>query len=122
MSTTSSSRSTPGPKPSSVTCRRKRYGLELAGLLRRGPRQAHRPPGVGTGLGRRAARADNRSRCRTNEVCGGDNATWVNLMANWIASHHVVEATYWDYGTSSVHRGHNPLAAAVLATHFGLPK
>ena len=42
-------------------------------------------------------------------------------MANWIESQHVVEATYWDYGTSSVHRGHNPLAAAVLATHFGLP-
>ena len=37
-------------------------------------------------------------------------------MAKWIASHHVVEATYWDFGTSAVRRGHNPLTAAALAT------
>jgi hypothetical protein len=56
------------------------------------------------------------------EVCGGDNAAWVNLMAGWIATHNVIEATYWDYDTSSVHGGRNPLTAAALATRFGVPK
>ncbi len=57
-----------------------------------------------------------------NETCGGDNATWINLMAKWIASHNVYEATFWDFGTSSVRSGHNPKTAAALAVHFGVPK
>ena len=56
-----------------------------------------------------------------DETCGGDNATWVNLMAKWIASHNVYEATFWDFGTSSVSSRHNPRTAAALATHFGVP-
>lgn len=56
-----------------------------------------------------------------NETCGGDNATWINLMAKWIASHNVYEATFWDFGTSSVSSRHNPHTAAALATHFGVP-
>jgi hypothetical protein len=43
-------------------------------------------------------------------------------MARWIETHNVVEATYWDFSTSSVRRGRNPLTAAALATHFGVPK
>ena len=58
---------------------------------------------------------------RNDETCGGDNATWVNLMAKWIASHNVYEATFWDFGTSSVSSRHNPHTAAALATHFGVP-
>ncbi len=58
---------------------------------------------------------------RNDETCGGDNATWVNLMAKWIASHNVYEATFWDFGTSSVSSRHNPRTAAALATHFGVP-
>jgi hypothetical protein len=57
-----------------------------------------------------------------NEVCGGDNATWVNLMAAWIASHNVYEATFWDFGTSAVGSGRNPHTAAALVTQFGVPK
>ncbi len=53
------------------------------------------------------------------QVCGGDDATWVKLMATWIATHHVAEATYWNFGRSTVRRGHNPLTAKVLATEFG---
>jgi len=55
------------------------------------------------------------------QVCGGDDATWVNLMAHWIATHTVVEATFWDYETSSVGGGDNPLAAKALASRFGAP-
>jgi glycosyl hydrolase family 26 len=56
------------------------------------------------------------------QVCGGDDATWVNLMAHWIDAHHVVEATFWDYGTSSVRWTKNPLTATALAAQFGVPK
>ena len=55
------------------------------------------------------------------QVCGGDDATWVNLMATWIAAHNVAEATYWDFGTSVVGGRHNPLTAKTLATRFGRP-
>lgn len=55
------------------------------------------------------------------EVCGGDNATWVNLMAGWMAAHHVSEATYWDFSTASVDSGHNPLTATALARDFSEP-
>ncbi len=54
----------------------------------------------------------------SGQTCGGDDATWVNLMARWIASHHVSEATYWDYGTSSVDASQNKLTAAALEKDF----
>ena len=54
---------------------------------------------------------------QSGETCGGDDATWVNLMAAWIASHHVVEATYWDFSTSAVD-GQNRLVATALKKDF----
>ncbi|MHB1535017.1 MAG: glycoside hydrolase family 26 protein, partial [Acidimicrobiales bacterium] len=42
----------------------------------------------------------------------GDNATFVNEMTNWIYTHNVVNAEYWDYGTSAF--SVNPLAAAAF--------
>jgi hypothetical protein len=56
---------------------------------------------------------------KNNETCGGDDATWVDLMAKWIVSHDVYEATFWDFGRSSVSSRHNPRTAAALAAHFG---
>lgn len=53
------------------------------------------------------------------QVCGGDDATFINDMSQWIASHNVFEANYWDYGTSTVDKGNNPLTAAALAKDFG---
>jgi len=57
----------------------------------------------------------------SGQVCGGDNATWINLMAKWISTHNVAEATYWDYESSYVGPGQNPLTAKVLATRFAAP-
>jgi hypothetical protein len=57
----------------------------------------------------------------SGQVCGGDNALWVNLMIKWIAAHKVLEATYWDFGSSTVRHGYNPLTAATLARHFRVP-
>ncbi len=53
------------------------------------------------------------------EVCGGDNPTFINDMAGWIASNNVFEANFWDYGTSSVDQGSNPQTAAALRADFG---
>jgi hypothetical protein len=81
----------------------------------------HKPivlPEWGLGFGTCSA-SGQRITAAGQQVCGGDNATWVNLMADWIATHHVAEATYWDFDTSSVRRGQNPLTAKVLATHYG---
>jgi hypothetical protein len=42
-------------------------------------------------------------------------------MATWIADHHVLEATYWDFGTSTVRRGHNTLTVKALSNRFAPP-
>ena len=37
-----------------------------------------------------------------NQVCGGDDATFISDMASWIKANDVFEDTFWDYGTSSL--------------------
>ncbi len=37
-----------------------------------------------------------------NGTCGGDDPTFVGDMASWIKSNNVFEATFWDYGSSSM--------------------
>ena len=73
-------------------------------------------PEWGLGWGTCSARGQSVSPT-SGDTCGGDDATWVNLMAAWIASHHVAEATYWDFRTSSVD-GQNRLVAAALRKDF----
>jgi len=53
------------------------------------------------------------------QVCGGDDPTFIDDMAAWFAAHNVFEATYWDYGSSTVEGGANPLTAAALKADFG---
>ena len=53
------------------------------------------------------------------EVSAGDDPVFIHLMAAWIRSHNVAEATFWDYGTSSVSDGQNPLTLAALQAEFG---
>lgn len=53
------------------------------------------------------------------QVCGGDDPTFIDDMAAWIASHNVFEANFWDYGTSTLEGGNNPLTAAALKQNFG---
>ena len=42
-------------------------------------------------------------------------------MARWMTAHNVVEATYWDFSTSTVRKGRNPLTAKALIAHFVTP-
>jgi hypothetical protein len=53
------------------------------------------------------------------QVSGGDDPTFINDMANWIATHNVLEATFWDYGTGSIASGSNPNSLAALVADFG---
>ena len=73
-------------------------------------------PEWGLGWGTCSARGQPIS-AQSGETCGGDDATWVDLMAAWIASHHVAEATYWDFSTSAVD-GQNRLVATALRKDF----
>ena len=113
-------RSYPGARAEFQHMLTQRYGLNWIATFA----AAHHKPLVlpEWGLGFGTCSVSGQPISASGQVCGGDNATWVNLMANWIDTHDVVEVTYWDFGTSSVHRGRNPLTAAALATHFGVPK
>ncbi|MHB1509198.1 MAG: glycoside hydrolase family 26 protein [Acidimicrobiales bacterium] len=50
---------------------------------------------------------------------GGDNAYFVEQMANWINTHNVANAILWDYGNNALpNRTVYPNATAALATSF----
>ena len=55
----------------------------------------------------------------SSSVSGGDDPTFISDMAAWIRSHNVLEATFWDYGTSQVGGGQNPNTLSALAAAFG---
>ena len=46
---------------------------------------------------------------------GGDNPYYITHMADYIATHDVVSAIYWDYGTSKLDRAPHSLRAFVAA-------
>ncbi len=71
------------------------------------------------GLGWGTCSSGGQATAGSNQVCGGDNAGFVNDMARWFLTHNVFEATYWDYGSSSVDQGSNPNTAAALRADFG---
>jgi len=53
-----------------------------------------------------------------SQVCGGDDGAFINDSVTWFVAHSVYEATFWDYGTSSVDGGSNPNTAAALRANF----
>jgi Glycosyl hydrolase family 26 len=53
------------------------------------------------------------------QVSGGDDPTFINDMAAWIAAHNVYEATLWDVNESLVTPTSNPDALAAVAHDFG---
>ncbi len=71
------------------------------------------------GLGWGTCSAAGQAVTGSSQVCGGDNATFINDMSQWFSTHNVFEATFWDYGSSSVDQGSNPDAAAALKANFG---
>jgi hypothetical protein len=55
------------------------------------------------------------------ETSGGDDPTFINDMAGWIATHHVFEATLWDVNSSAISTTANPNSFAAAVAHFGSP-
>ena len=54
-------------------------------------------------------------------LSGGDNPTFINDMFSWIAAHDVANGIFWDYGSSSIENGQNPLTAMALAHGLSAP-
>ncbi len=53
-------------------------------------------------------------------VGGGDNAYFVQQMAQWILSHNVSNAVAWDYGSNPFPSSANPLAEAAFQAAFSV--
>jgi len=53
------------------------------------------------------------------ETSGGDDPTFINDIAGWIATHNVYEATLWDVTSSLISPTSNPNSLAALAHDFG---
>jgi hypothetical protein len=53
------------------------------------------------------------------ETSGGDDPTFINDMARWIATNHVFEATLWDVNQSAVSTTENPNSFAAVVSDFG---
>jgi hypothetical protein len=51
---------------------------------------------------------------QSGEVSGGDDPTFITDVLNWIAQNNVAYFTYWDYQSSSIQGGQNPLTAQAL--------
>ena len=97
-STTWSSSFIPERRPSSRHMTTQSDGLNWLAAFAKSHHKAIVLPEWGLGWGTRSASGQPIS-APGQQVCGGDDGPWVNLMATWIADHHVLEATYWDFGT-----------------------
>jgi hypothetical protein len=52
-------------------------------------------------------------------VGGGDDKTFIDDMINWADHENVVDMSYWDYSSSAISTGSNPLVAAALKADLG---
>jgi beta-mannanase len=55
----------------------------------------------------------------SGDVSGGDDPIFINDIANWISNNDVVNAVFWDYGSSSIANNQNPLTMSALEDDFG---
>ena len=54
------------------------------------------------GLGWGVCNAGQPVSAPNSTTCGGDDSTFINDMAAWIKANNVYEATFWDYGSSTL--------------------
>jgi hypothetical protein len=71
------------------------------------------------GLGTGAGNAGQAYTANNQQVSGGDDPTFINDMAQWLASNHIFEATYFDNGPSVVSSSKNPNSYNALLKDFG---
>jgi hypothetical protein len=71
------------------------------------------------GLGSVPGRAGQAYSAGNQKVSGGDDPTFIDDMANWIAANNVYEATYFDSGSSALSPSSNPNSYHALIADFG---
>ena len=93
------------------------YGLNwLASFAATQGKQITLPEwGLGEGPGNDGGPVSNPG----NNVSGGDDPTFINDMAQWISTHNVFDATFWDYGSSLLSTRSNPLSLTAFVADFG---
>jgi hypothetical protein len=70
------------------------------------------------GLGWGGSAGDGKPYHGSGIVSGGDNPDFIRDIAAWIYAHNVVISGYWDYWTSSIDHGQNPMTAAAVMKAF----
>ncbi|HXB38263.1 MAG TPA: glycosyl hydrolase [Acidimicrobiales bacterium] len=82
--------------------------------------QQGKPVALGEwGLGPGPGHAGQEYSASNQEVSGGDDPTFIDDMANWIAANDVYEATYFDFGSSALSSSSNPNSYHALIADFG---
>ena len=71
------------------------------------------------GLGPGPGHAGQEYSASNQEVSGGDDPTFIDDMAKWIAANNVYEATYFDFGASALSSSSNPNSYQALIADFG---
>ncbi len=66
------------------------------------------------GLGQGPSAANSGVITAVGPVSGGDDGTFIGDVMAWAATNQARYVAYWDYGTSSIDNGSNPLVAAAL--------
>ena len=110
----------PGAKAEFGHMQTQAFGLDWLVLFRRCPPQADRPARMGPGLGDVQCQRTTDLVEERRDLRGGQRHL-DQPHGQVDRSHHVYEATFWDFGTSAVSARHNPHTATALATHFGVP-
>jgi len=68
------------------------------------------------GLGSGPSTRGSRPLVANGQVSGGDDPTFISDMLNWVAHNNVVNLAFWDFQSSSIQNGRDPLAAKALRT------
>jgi hypothetical protein len=106
----------PGASAEFSTIENQTYGLNwLASFAAQQGKPITLPEwGLGSGPGNGGAPIA----AANEEVAGGDDPTFINDMAAWIASHNVYEATFYDVGQSAVNTTTDPKSFGALVSDF----
>ena len=109
----------PGPTAEFQSILTRRWGLDWLATFAAQQAKPIAFPELGLGWGTSAPNSGIVTNA-AGPTYGGDDPTFINDMATWIAKHDVVNATYFDVGTSSVANGENPQTALALRRDFGV--
>ncbi len=108
----------PGEPTEFVDMETQTYGLSWLTSFAKSNGKAIAIPEWGLGWGTCSSAGQAVSASDT-PVCGGDDAEFVNLSAEWAAANGVADMNYWDYGSSSIDGGSQPDVTAALRADFG---